>query len=117
MNNPLGQSGIPPVEWLFNRGPVPVGGGSGLVNATGWSSDVGYEVNSVPSMRMIVDMSNLDGSRWVQLSGASGHAFHAHYTDQVELWRTGRTTPMLWERSSVELAAEHTMTLEPAGAG
>ncbi|WP_460848910.1 penicillin acylase family protein [Phytohabitans suffuscus] len=117
VNNPLGQSGIPPVEWLFNRGPVPVGGGSGLVNATGWSSDVGYEVNSVPSMRMIVDMSNLDGSRWVQLSGASGHAFHAHYTDQVELWRTGRTTPMLWERSSVELAAEHTMTLEPAGAG
>ena len=66
---------------------------------------------------MIVDISNLDGSRWVQLPGNSGHAFHANYIDQMELWHTGQTTPMLWTRASIESAAKHAMTLEPARAG
>lgn len=38
-----------------------------------------------------------DRSRWVQLSGTSGHAFHPNYTDRLELWRTGQTTPMRWD--------------------
>ena len=41
-------------------------------------------------MRMVVDLDDLDGSRWVNLTGASGHAFDAHYTDQTELWVDGR---------------------------
>jgi penicillin amidase len=113
-NEAFGQSGIAPIEWLFNRGPVPVAGGGGIVNANNWSATDGYEVDFVPSMRMIVDLGNLDGSRWVQLSGNSGHAFHPNYTDQTELWRTGRNTPMRWTRQSIKAAAEHTMTLEPA---
>jgi penicillin G amidase len=113
-NTPFGQSGIAPVEKLFNRGPVPAGGGGGIVNATSWTPTGGYEITFVPSMRMIVDMSNLNGSRWVQLSGSSGHAFHPHYTDQVDLWRTGQNTPMLWDRAGIESTAEHTSTMEPA---
>jgi penicillin amidase len=116
-NEAFGQSGIAPVEWLFNRGPVPAAGGGAIVNATSWSSDTGYEVNFVPSMRMIVDMSDLDGSRWVQLSGNSGHAYHANYTDQLELWRTGQNTPMRWDRPSIVATAKHTLTIEPTRAG
>jgi penicillin amidase len=115
-NETFGQSGIGPIEWLFNRGPVRVAGGGGLVNATNWTAEQGYEVNFVPSMRMIVDMSNLDGSRWVQLTGDSGHAFQDNYTDQLELWRTGQDLPMRWTRATIEAAAKHTMTLEPASA-
>ncbi len=113
-NQPFGQSGIAPVEWLFNHGPVGVSGGGGVVNATNWRASAGYEVDIVPSMRMNIDMADLDGSRWVQLSGNSGHAFHANYADQVELWRTGRDTPMRWERSSIEAAARHRLKIEPA---
>jgi penicillin amidase len=36
-NESFGTSGIGPIEWLFNVGPVPVSGGSNIVNATGWS--------------------------------------------------------------------------------
>ena len=115
-NETFGQSGIAPIEWLFNRGPVKVSGGGGLVNATNWTAEQGYEVNFVPSMRMIVDLSNLDGSRWVQLTGESGHAFQVNYTDQLELWRTGQDLPMRWARANIEAAAKHTMTLEPASA-
>ncbi|MFY1652854.1 penicillin acylase family protein [Solwaraspora sp. WMMB762] len=114
-NGSLGQSGIAPVEMLFNRGPVPVGGGGGIVNATSWVTTQGYEVTYVPSMRMIVDLSDLNGSRWVQLTGTSGHAFHRNYTDQVDLWRTGQDTPMLWDRPNIESAAEHTSTMKREG--
>jgi penicillin G amidase len=112
-NQTFGKSGIAPIEWLFNRGPYDTAGGPSIVNATGWNAAVGYEVDWVPSMRMIVDLSNLDASRWVQLTGASGHAFSPHYSDQLELWRTGRTTPMRWDRPSVQREAADRLTLKP----
>ena len=34
----FGSSGIAPIEWLFNRGPFPVGGGSAVVDATATSA-------------------------------------------------------------------------------
>jgi penicillin G amidase len=112
-NATFGQSGISAIEWLFNRGPAGTSGGDAIVNATGWSADDGYEVDAVPSMRMIVDLSNLDGSRWVQLTGNSGHAFHDNYDDQFEPWRTGANLPMRWDRPTIETEAAHTLTLHP----
>jgi penicillin amidase len=101
------------VEWLFNGDRVGVSGGNAIVNATGWSAAAGYQVDAVPSMRMIVDLSDLDGSRWIQLTGNSGHAFHRNYDDQFELWRTGRTLPMRWDRDAIAREAEYTLTLKP----
>jgi penicillin amidase len=112
-NQSLGTSGIGPIEWLFNVGPVPVSGGSAIVNATGSDIADGYDVDAVPSMRMIVDLSNLDASRWIQLTGESGHAFSAHYHDQFDLWRTGQTLPMLWTEPAIRAAARNTLTLRP----
>src|SRR5690606_13749348 len=85
----FGTSGIAPIEWLFNRGPYPTGGGSGVVNATGYNLDGEFATTTVPSMRMVIDVANWDASRWINLTGASGHAFHKHYTDQTEDWASG----------------------------
>ncbi|HEX6077916.1 MAG TPA: penicillin acylase family protein [Micromonosporaceae bacterium] len=112
-NATFGTSGIGPVEWLFNSGPYPVAGGGGIVNATAWDADAGYQVTAVPSMRMIVDLADLDNSRWVQLTGNSGHAFDEHYTDQFELWRTGRYLPMRFSRDTVVDKARHLLLLTP----
>lgn len=113
VNGTFGESGIAPIEWVFNRGPRGTSGGGAIVNATGWSADVGYQVDAAPSMRMIVDMSNLDASRWIQLSGNSGHAFHPNYDDQFELWRTGQNVPMRWDQATIAAEAKHTLTLRP----
>jgi penicillin amidase len=83
------------------------------VNATGWTAQRGYGVDWVPSMRMVVDLADLDRSRWVNLTGASGHAFHRQYTDQIELWRTGATTPMRWTRDTIVRDARHRLTFAP----
>lgn len=110
----FGSSGIAPIEWLFNRGPYPVGGGSSVVNATGWTLGEGFETVTVPSMRMIVDLSDLDASGWNHLTGASGHAFHKNYVDQVETWRSMQTTPWAFSQEAVDAATTDTLTLVPA---
>jgi penicillin G amidase len=112
-NGSFGASGIGPIEALFNRGPLRLGGGPSTVDAVGWNAAAGYDVNWVPSMRMVVDLSDLDASRWINLTGASGHAFHRHYFDQAALWSSGRTTQWPWTPEAVEDAAEHTLTLTP----
>jgi penicillin amidase len=109
----FGSSGIGPIEALFNRGPVATAGGPGIVNANTWDASQGYQVTALPSMRMVVDMSNLDQSGWVQLTGNSGHPYHPNYVDQLEPWRTGELLPMRWERATVQAEATDTLTLTP----
>jgi len=106
----FGSSGIGPVEALFNRGPVGTAGGPAIVNATAWDAAAGYQVTAAPSMRMIVDMSDLDESRWVQLTGNSGHPYHRHYLDQLEPWRTGELLPMRWDQATIEAEATGTVS-------
>jgi penicillin amidase len=112
-NQTLG-SGPAPIQWLLNRGADGVAGGPATVNATGWNAKKNYQVNWVPSMRMVVDWADPDASTWVNLTGASGHAFDEHYDDQLPLWRRGETTAWPFSRQAVTAAATEHLTLKPA---
>lgn len=109
----LGESGIGPVEALFNRGGFEPGGGGSLVNATSWDAREGYQVTAAPSMRMVVSLADFDRSRWINLTGVSGHPASSHYTDQTDLWVEGETLPWAFSRDQVEDAADQTLSLEP----
>jgi penicillin amidase len=113
----LGTSGVAPLEWLLNRGDWKSGGGGSLVNATAWDARTGYTVTAAPSMRMVVSVEDWDDSRWVNLTGVSGHAASDHYTDQTELWVRGETLPWVFSRDAVEAAGRDTLTLVPGPAG
>jgi penicillin amidase len=114
LENPtLGTSGIGPVERLVNRGGWKVGGGSSTVDATSWDAAEGYDVTSAPSMRMVVSLADFDDSRWINLTGVSGHPFNGHYTDQTDLWADGQTLPWAFSRDAVEDAGDDTLTLRP----
>jgi penicillin G amidase len=110
----FGSSGVAPMEWLFNRGPIELGGGTSIVNANGWSANQGYEVNWVPSMRLLVDLADLDAGRWIHLTGQSGRPFHPHYLDQVDLWQHGETIPIPFTDDAVEAASRESLLLVPA---
>jgi penicillin amidase len=114
-NQTLGTSGVDAVERLFNRGDYPVDGGPAVVNAMAYDDTLGYGVTQGPTMRMLVDLGNLDGSRWVNQSGVSGHAFESHYDDQLKLWATNRTWSFAWSRAAVDAATRERMTLTPDG--
>ncbi len=121
-NAMLGRSGISLVESIFNRGPIATSGGTDAVNATGWRiskpSDTRrqaktFEVSSVPSMRMIVDLSNFGNSLTMHTTGQSGHAFSPHYDDMIDSWRLIQYHPMLWDKAAVEAASKGHLVLMP----
>jgi penicillin amidase len=112
-NATLGESGIGPIEAMFNRGPFPTSGGSNLVNATGWNPNEGFGVNWLPSKRMIVDLGDLNNSLTVHTTGQSGHAYHSHYIDMAPLWANVEYYSMWWEQQSVMDVAEGHLRLVP----
>ena len=112
-NGTLGESGVPPIEALFNRGPFPTSGGEAIVNATGWSVQDGYETNWLPSMRMIVDLGNLNNSVTVHTTGQSGHAYHPHYIDMAEMWANIQYYSMSWDQNEVVSQMEGHLVLTP----
>ncbi|PJE97010.1 penicillin acylase family protein [Streptomyces carminius] len=112
-NQTLGTEGPGFVQHLLNRGPWNLGGGEAAVNATGWNAAGGYQVVWVPSMRMVVNMARLDESRWINLTGASGHAYHSNYIDQTDLWADGEMLDWPFGEEAVEKATEDKMALTP----
>jgi penicillin amidase len=91
---------------LFDVGPLPQAGTGTTIKATTPSSG--------PSMRMVVDFSDLDRSVNNITLGESGQAFSPHYKDQLDAWYKGRSFPMLFSDASVNKGAAHKLTLEPA---
>jgi penicillin G amidase len=112
-NQTLGTGGPSFVKWLLNGDATPVAGGSAVVDATGFDIATGFAVDEVPSMRMLVDLSDLDGSTWVNLTGASGHVDDPHYLDQLPLWRDQKTLPWGFSRAAVLAATKDKSVLTP----
>jgi penicillin amidase len=112
-NQSLGESGVAPIEAIFNRGPFDTSGSASIVNATSWEATSSYDVTTLPSMRMIVDLGGLQNSQTVITTGQSGHAYQPHYIDQADLWRNIQYHAMLWDKNEIETQAEAHLQLMP----
>ncbi|CAG0930584.1 penicillin amidase [Thermoflexales bacterium] len=116
--------GNTPVGFIFNRGPYAVDGGPAIVDATGyglWASynkpmpnlKIVFRALSVPSLRQIVDLSNLSASCYINTTGESGLPTNPHYDDLIERWRQIQYVPMWWTAEEVKTNAEGTLTIVP----
>lgn len=112
-NETMGSTGNHWVDDIFNRGPFETAGSGSLVNATSWDAAESYDVQDLPSMRMIVDLSDLSNSLAIHTTGQSGHAYHDHYIDMADLWRKIHYHPMLWNKGTVQSNAEGYLQLLP----
>jgi len=114
ISNPLGMSGIKPIESIVNKSKVPMGGNSECVNSQMWMASSGdFSPRSIPSMRMIIDMSDLTKGESMNSTGPSGNPGSPGYVNMIESWRTGQYRPMLWTRQQVDAAAAHKLVLTP----
>jgi penicillin amidase len=114
----LGGDSVPgPVRAIFNRGPWQMPGGSSIVNANGWDASKGYEVDWAPSMRMVVNLGDLDASRWVNQTGSSGHPYDAHYVDQADAWVRNDTFPWPFSEKAVRAGGFDELNLIPDASG
>ena len=126
----VGGSGIGPLEWYFNQGPIAVPGAAGAVNNTYYrlgraypdpddpeaaplGIDGVFTVTNLPSYRLVMDLTDLDGARIVITTGQSGHPFDRHYNDLVDPWRTGGTVPLPFTRAAITAATVSTLALTP----
>ncbi|MFC5217761.1 penicillin acylase family protein [Streptomyces coerulescens] len=112
-NQTLGTEGPGFLQYALNRGPWKLSGGEATVNASGWNAAGGYGVVWVPSMRMVVNLGDLDKSKWINLTGASGHAYNAHYTDQTDKWADGELLDWSFSKKAVEDGTSDTLVLKP----
>ena len=105
-----------PLDQVFNRGPLPIGGDTDTPCQTGILPGQAYDNDAwAPSTRMVADMSDLSRSLAMHAPGQSGQLGSAHYDDLADLWIKGEYHPMLWTREQVESEAEGTLRLEPSG--
>jgi penicillin G amidase len=112
-NQTLGTDGPGFLQYVLNRGPWKLSGGEATVNASGWNAAGGYGVVWVPSMRMVVNLGDLDKSKWINLTGASGHAYSAHYTDQTSKWAKGELLGWSFSDKAVDGSTSDTLALRP----
>jgi penicillin amidase len=112
-----GDSASAPVRAVFNRGPWQMPGGSSIVNANGWNAGEGYEVDKAASMRMVVNLGDLNASRWVNQSGNSGHPWDDHYVDQADAWVANETFPWPFSEKAVRDGGGDELTLTPDASG
>lgn len=116
---PLGDSAAPAlVQDLMNSDLLELGGGTAAVLATAWSAREAenYTVTAVPSLRMVVDLADLDASTWVDLTGVSGHPASGHYLDQLPTWADGETYPWPFTETAVREASGDELVLRPQAA-
>lgn len=109
----LGIGGPGFVGRLLDGRPIPVSGGSAVVEATGFDIEQGFAVDEAPSMRMVVDLADFDRSTWINLTGASGHAGDADYLDQLPLWQQQGTLNWAFGRRAVLASSRYFLVLEP----
>lgn len=99
---------------LFERGPVRLGGSGDTDAATAWNPAAGFETTAAPVASVVADMRSPDESRWIQSTGASGHPFSPHYTDQLPVWSRGATVRWPWSVGASGRAMREELRLGPA---
>lgn len=92
---------LPLIGRYFNIGPVPMSGSSTTVKQT--TRRLG------PSLRMVVDLSDLDHSLINVTAGESGEVLSRHYMDQWDAYYAGQSFPMEF----YQVHASSTLTVNP----
>jgi penicillin amidase len=82
-------------------------------------SGSGYTVKAVtrhhgPSERFSANLADLDQSTLNTVTGQGGNFLSPYYMDQWKAWYEGTTFSLPFSAPSVEAAAAHRLTLEPA---
>lgn len=102
-----------PLDRVFNRGPIPIGGDTDTPCQTAMHPDDPYDNKAwAPSFRQIIDLGDLSRSVAIFPPGQSGVLGSPHYDDLIEPWIRGEYHPMLWTREQVEQEAEGRLILK-----
>ena len=90
-HNPFSQVGA--LRDRFER-RIGNGGDGYTVNVAPIRASELYKQYNVPSYRQVIDLSNLDNSRFMHTTGQSGNLLSNYYSDLLERWQRVEYLPM-----------------------
>ncbi len=109
--HPLGE--VTPLNYLFNVGPLVVGGHTTTINNGEYRFTAPYDVGVGPSMRFIADLAVQDTCYIILTTGQSGQPLSKHYSDQAALWQNGAYRTLLTNPKTIRNMHWDKLTLEP----
>lgn len=103
----------PPLNKVFDIGPIPIGGDTDTPFQTYIMAAEGYGGElSAPSYRQMIDFSNFDNSTIIMPLGNSANMASPYYKNQLKDWLDGKAYPMCWTRKKVEEHKKHSLFLK-----
>lgn len=101
------------VENVLSKGPYSVKGHGMSINNGQYSWEKPFEMVLGPSVRRIIDFSDLSKTKSIIPTGQSGNPLSSHFGDQTELWLNSRYRTFYQDSSFFEQANFETMQLVP----
>jgi penicillin amidase len=101
------------VNNVLKKGPYAADGHGMSVNNGQYNWEEPFEMVLGPSIRRIVDFSDLSKTYSVLSTGQSGNPLSRHYGDQIELWLEGNYREFYQDSSLFEVQQPDKMTLKP----
>jgi penicillin G amidase len=103
-----------PLDRLFNLGPIPHGGDSNTVAQAGvLPLEPLRNPAAIPNHRTVIDLGDLERSRYVVAGGQSGNPRSPHYDDLFARWIVNDGVPIAWSADAVRAATVARLELRP----
>lgn len=77
------------------------------------SKDGKYHAKSGPSMRIIIDFSDIENSVSVIPTGQSGVFMSKHYSDQAEMYNSGKFRKQMMNKEEIVSTCKDKLILKP----
>ncbi|MFC1712672.1 penicillin acylase family protein [Candidatus Poribacteria bacterium] len=98
----------------MSAGSYPLGGDNNTINIGGFNPSSGkYDVASIASLRMIVDMKDVSKGQIIIPMGQSGQPQHKHYKDMIQPWREIEYVPLYFKKKDVVANQKELLVLRP----
>lgn len=106
---------VKPLNKFFNVGPFTVDGGSEVLNNLHYKLENSgfFLVDGGPALRKVTDFGNIENGITVSPTGQSGNVMSPHYSDQAEMFATGKTRKMMMNREEILSKSKNRLLLKP----
>jgi penicillin amidase len=103
-----------PFDQLFNVGTFGIAGGDEVINKMDFSKTSSpYLVKSGASMRILIDLADMENSLSIIPTGQSGHVMSPYYKDQTDLYNSGKFRKQLMNKENIISVTGKVLVLSP----
>ena len=72
-----------------------------------------FKVSGGPALRKVTDFGDIENGVSVSPTGQSGNVMSPHYSDQAEMFATGKFRKMMLNREEITKAAKNRLIMKP----